>query len=240
MNVYKKLQAARERLQQTALSKSGENKYAKFKYFELGDFIPQVTKIFDDIGLCGVVNFTHELATLTVYDADADGSIVFCTPLVHANVEKVQPIQNLGATHTYMRRYLWLMAMEIVEHDAVDSAEPRERVAPKPTNAPTPKPVVQPAKAPVAPKAIEGKPGAWQIKVSVEPNELEESFKEWAAMVHDATLLALDNAGSEADVMAIFRNNKNIFDKVKEDALAYEEILAMFTKAKNKFKKDEE
>ena len=40
--------------------------------------------------------------------------------------------------------------------------------------------------------------------------------------------------------MAIFRNNKSIFDKVKEDASAYEEILAMFTKAKNQFKKDEE
>lgn len=238
MNVYKKLQAARDRLQKTSLSKSGENKYAKFKYFELGDFIPQVTKIFDDIGLCGVVNFTHEAATLTVYDADADGSIVFCTPLVHANVEKVQPIQNLGATHTYMRRYLWLMAMEIVEHDAVDAAEPKERVAPKPIPAPNPKPVAQPAKAPVAPKVIEGKPGAWQLKVSIERNEFEQSFEEWISIVVDATRLALDNAGSEADVMAIFRNNKNIFDKLKESASDYEEVLELFTTAKNRFKKD--
>jgi hypothetical protein len=235
MNVYKKLQAARERLQKTSLSKSGENKYAKFKYFELGDFIPQVTKIFDDIGLCGVVNFTHEAATLTVYDADADGSIVFCTPLVHANVEKVQPIQNLGATHTYMRRYLWLMAMEIVEHDAVDAAEPKERVAPKPTPAPNPKPVAQPAKAPVAPKVIEGKPGAWQLKVSIERNEFEQSFEEWVAMVRDAVTLALEHAASESDVLAIFRNNINIFNKLKEDSEAYEALLGQFTKAKTKF-----
>ena len=38
MNVYSKLQTARVRLQESNLKKSGENKFAGFKYFELGDF----------------------------------------------------------------------------------------------------------------------------------------------------------------------------------------------------------
>jgi hypothetical protein len=40
---------------------------------------------------------------------------------VNAENAKGQPIQSLGATHTYLRRYLWLLALEIVEHDAVDN-----------------------------------------------------------------------------------------------------------------------
>jgi hypothetical protein len=48
--------------------------------------------------------------------------------MVYASMEKLQAIQNLGSTHTYMRRYLWLMCMEIVENDAVDAVEP---IAPK-------------------------------------------------------------------------------------------------------------
>lgn len=123
MSVYKKLQQARAMLHNTNLEKSGENRFAKFKYFELGDFIPKVTEIFNKIGLCGVVSFTPDMASLTVHDVDSNGTVVFTSPLIYASVEKTQPIQNLGSTHTYYRRYLWLMAMDIVENDVVDSVE---------------------------------------------------------------------------------------------------------------------
>ena len=141
MTVYKKLQEARFRLVNTTIQKSGKNKFAGFEYFELGDFIPAIQKIFNEVGLCGVVSFA-DIATLTVYDADDGTSIQFCTPIVNAENAKGQPIQSLGATHTYLRRYLWLLALEIVEHDAVDNGntsspdvvvtKPVKVVAPKP------------------------------------------------------------------------------------------------------------
>jgi hypothetical protein len=236
MTVHKKLMQARVELQGTQLKKSGHNKFAGYNYFELGDFLPTIQTIFNRIGLCGVVSYTAEMATLTVVDTE-DGTILLITsPMAEASLKGVHPIQNLGAVETYQRRYLWMTAMEIVEHDVLDFQTGHEE---RPAKA-APKPVSQPAKAPVAPKKIEGKEGPWQLKVSLDFNELEQSFNEWSAIVSDATQLALDNAGSEADVMAIFRNNKNIFDKVKEDAAAYEKILAMFTKAKNQFAKEEE
>ena len=40
MSVYSKLMKARIRLQGMELKKSGENKFAGYKYFELGDFLP--------------------------------------------------------------------------------------------------------------------------------------------------------------------------------------------------------
>jgi hypothetical protein len=44
--------------------------------------------------------------------------------MADANLKGCHPIQNLGAVETYNRRYLWVTAMEIVEHDALDSSEP--------------------------------------------------------------------------------------------------------------------
>jgi hypothetical protein len=129
MSVYKKLQKARVLLNASSIKKSGKNKFAGYEYFELGDFIPTINEIFDDVGLCGVVNF-GEQATLTIYDADGDGQVTFSSPLVFAENAKGQAIQSLGSTHTYLRRYLWLMAMEITEHDSIDSLPQQDK--PKP------------------------------------------------------------------------------------------------------------
>jgi hypothetical protein len=41
--------------------------------------------------------------------------------MAEANLKGTHPIQNLGAVETYQRRYLWMTAMEIVEHDALDA-----------------------------------------------------------------------------------------------------------------------
>jgi len=48
------------------------------------------------------------------------------SPMAEANLKGAHPIQNLGAVETYTRRYLWVTAMEIVEHDALDSSPSTE------------------------------------------------------------------------------------------------------------------
>lgn len=127
MTVYKKLAKARVQLLSAEIKKNGFNKFAEFHYFELEDFIPHIHKIFDEIGLIGVFCFEGNNATLTVHDTDGNGSISFVSPVVPATKverdgsQKPESIQDLGSKHTYMRRYLWLMAMEITEHDAVDA-----------------------------------------------------------------------------------------------------------------------
>lgn len=121
MNVAKKLMQARIELQGIKLEKTGLNKFSNYTYFELEDFLPTVQVIFNKIGLCGIVSFTSDLAKLTITDVD-DGSFVEITsPMADAQLKGTTPVQNLGAVHTYLRRYLWVTAMEIVEHDALDS-----------------------------------------------------------------------------------------------------------------------
>jgi hypothetical protein len=111
-------------LQHAPLKKSGHNKFAGYSYFELGDFLPTINSIFYKTGLCGVVSFGKELASLTITDTDDGSEIVLTSPMAEANLKGCHPIQNLGAVETYTRRYLWVSAMEIVEHDALDSSAP--------------------------------------------------------------------------------------------------------------------
>jgi hypothetical protein len=126
MSVHKKLMQARIKLQQVKLKKSGLNKFAGFEYFELADFLPTVQSIFADIGLCGIVSYDRELATLTITDIDDNSQVTITSPMAEANLKGVHPIQNMGAVETYSRRYLWVTALEIVEHDALDSTTGRK------------------------------------------------------------------------------------------------------------------
>ena len=121
MKVYKKLIDARNLLQTTELSKSGFNKFAGYKYFELGDFLPAVQAIFKDVGLVDVISFTAEIATMTIFDVEDGSSIVFTSPMGSAQLKGCHEVQNIGAVETYQRRYLYTTAMAIVESDALDA-----------------------------------------------------------------------------------------------------------------------
>ena len=121
MNVYKKLQDARIKLQNSELKKSGHNKFAGYYYFELADFLPQTQAIFSELGLCGIVSFTAELASLRIVDIDSEKEITFTSPMGSAALKGCHEVQNIGAVEAYQRRYLWVAAMEIVEHDALDA-----------------------------------------------------------------------------------------------------------------------
>ena len=236
MTVHRKLMEARVRLQSTELKKSGLNKFAGYSYFELGDFIPAIQQIFYDVGLCGIVSFRSDYAELSIYDTE-DGTMVMITsPMADANLKGAHPIQNLGAMESYQRRYLWMTALELVEHDAIDSsagADIPKRAEPPP--APPAVAVTAPAVAvkPRPPAVIEGDDGEWMMKVTLSP---EGSAEDWLATVDKAAGLALKYASSKDDVMKIFRKNKQLFDVVKKtDADFFTELMAKFTTVKNKF-----
>ncbi len=84
--VHKKLMQARIMLQNAPLKKSGHNKFAGYSYFELGDFIPTINQIFNEIGLCGVVSYDSEIASLTITDVDDGTNIIITSPMADANL----------------------------------------------------------------------------------------------------------------------------------------------------------
>lgn len=132
MKVYKKLSDARIKLQATELTKSGHNKFAGYKYFELGDFLPAVQSIFKEVGLIDAISFTEDLATMVVYDVDDGSSVTFTSPMGSAQLKGCHMVQNIGAVETYQRRYLYTTALAIVEHDALDAVTGSQPVEVKP------------------------------------------------------------------------------------------------------------
>lgn len=123
-SVHKKLMQARIRLHGMTINKSGRNDFAKYNYMELGDFLIPTQQIFAELGLCGLVSFSKEIATLTITDIDDGSEVVLTSPMGTAALKGCHEVQNIGAVETYQRRYLWVTAMEIVEHDAIDSGQP--------------------------------------------------------------------------------------------------------------------
>ena len=123
MSIHSKLMKARLKLQDTHLTKSGHNKFAGYKYFELGDFLPTIQKICNDVGICGHITFYTDIAILSITDIDdASQFIEFKCPMSTAALKGCHDVQNLGAVLTYIRRYLWVNAFEIVESDVVDAS----------------------------------------------------------------------------------------------------------------------
>jgi hypothetical protein len=139
MKVYKKLSDARIKLQRTELTKSGHNKFAGYKYFELGDFLPAVQSIFNEVGLIDAISFTEDLATMVVYDVEDGSSVTFTSPMGTANLKGCHEVQNIGAVETYQRRYLYVTALSIVEHDALDAVTGSAPVEVKPVVKEVPK-----------------------------------------------------------------------------------------------------
>lgn len=137
MSVLKKLMEARLKLHGMGLEKTGENKFAGYKYFELADFLVPAQEIFADLGLCGVVSFTADIATLTITDIETNQRIEITSPMGSAALKGCHEVQNIGAVETYQRRYLWVAALEIVEHDALDATTGSEKASPVSKNGKT-------------------------------------------------------------------------------------------------------
>lgn len=129
MNIYQKLNEARTRFHSLELKKTGHNKFAGYNYFELGDFLIPALKVFKEVGLCATVSFDPERAHMLIINVDDPKEMMsIFSPMGSAALKGCHEVQNIGAVETYQRRYLWVAALEIVEHDALDSSEPVKEV----------------------------------------------------------------------------------------------------------------
>jgi len=222
MKVYQKLIKARNMLRKLELKKSGHNKFAGYNYFELGDFLPYVQAIFEEVGLCDVIYFDKDMAYMNVYDVEDGSFATFTSPMGSAQLKGCHEVQNIGAVETYQRRYLYVTAMAISEHDALDATtgavEPVKKEEPK---RPT--------------KKLTGEKGEFQISITEPP----EDVNDWMNLVKESSHMLLDLCESDADVMTIFKKNKVLFDEVKAvDTAFFKEMMVKFTETKDKFKKE--
>ena len=128
-NVYQKLLTARATFLKSEVTKSGKNMQLAFKYFELDDIVPIATRIFEEIGLISIVSFSEDVARMSIVNIDTpEEMVVFTAPFkalepIISNTGKkaTNEMMALGASITYMRRYLYMIALDICEPDEIDS-----------------------------------------------------------------------------------------------------------------------
>jgi hypothetical protein len=173
------------------------------------------------------VSYLPDVAVLTITDMDDGTYIHINSPMSSAALKGCHEVQNLGAVQTYLRRYLWVTAMEIVEHDALDAVTGAEE--------PVKKSVVKTPVGDLKPKVhtvMEGKVGDWQLKV-------DDSQENWGNAVKAAADVCLTFAEKVEDVNNIFKNNRIIFDKLKEEhADIYADVMDVFKSTKAKLTKE--
>lgn len=130
MNVRQKLAKARLYFLNQKVQKSGKNMHLEFKYFELEDIVPPAIRIFARVGLTTTIDFTDEGAVMKVYNVDnaEEAPMEFRVPyrevkpiISNQGKEVTNPMQALGSSITYLRRYLWMAVLDITEPDDIDA-----------------------------------------------------------------------------------------------------------------------
>jgi hypothetical protein len=192
MNIYQKLLKARAMFLEADVKKTGKNMHLSFKYFELEDIVPTATRIFGEVGIVPLVNFTADTATMTIVNTDnPEETVTFVSPFnqiapIVSNTGKqaTNEMMALGSSITYMRRYLYMIALDICESDGIDA------------NAGVPAPA---APAPKAPPAT--------------PEQRQEVKQELTAPADNATALQIKG------LKAVLKKLKDA-DPSKEEMIA--------------------
>ena len=129
MNIYGKTIALKNEIIKLGLKKSGKNDYSKYDYFELGDFLPDVIRLQGELGIDDTINITKEIASIRLTNVDdANDFKESGIPYEEAQMlakggapSKVDNIQRLGATVSYLQRYLYKLVYNITEKDMVEA-----------------------------------------------------------------------------------------------------------------------
>lgn len=217
MNVRQKLAKARLYFLNQKVTKSGKNMHLEFKYFELEDIVPPAIRIFARVGLTTNVEFTDTAAVMNVFNTDNsdEAPIPFTVPyrevkpiISNQGKEVTNPMQALGSSITYLRRYLWMAVLDITEPDDVDA-----NLGSDDSTEDTNEFAEEAAAAAPAKKEKKGK------KAPATVAEREEAKKE---------LTSADGAASEEQVADLKELCKELMDK-DEDQEEFVQQIAMKT-----------
>lgn len=138
LSLYEKINKLRLVLQNEEIKKTGHNKHSNYYYYELKDFMPIILSSEDELGLFSFCDFPMDgpdrYCRLTVVDISTKDSISITSPIAEARMAASSPIQGIGATHTYMRRYMYATFYEINDGDMVDAEAALNEVTQKETD----------------------------------------------------------------------------------------------------------
>lgn len=130
--IHQKIARIQKNLMAMKLPKSGENKFANFKYYELEDILPAIFKECYNQELFLEFSFSLEEAQLKVRNWNEPGeSVITSVPMpeiVPLN-RGMNIMQSEGSYITYLKRYLLTNLFLIMENDVVDAIPQNNNVS---------------------------------------------------------------------------------------------------------------
>ena len=137
-NIYERLMTVRDEFAKIGIEKNGKNMQLTSKFFTLDDIVNKSRNLFHENRILPLDGFTKEEATLTLVDIDdLNARIIFTIPMrEYMGNAAVTPVQAMGATVTYYRRYLYSLALDLAEKDELE--EGFDNIAPTPKAPATP------------------------------------------------------------------------------------------------------
>lgn len=135
-NLYKKIMNIRKDFSDETIKKTGKNEFQNFSYLELSDFIPTAVRLCEQYGVYTHVNIgsitNQKYATMTVVNVDdTEEKVVYSLQMPCLSNEGAfnNKIQDIGKTETYIRRYLYMLFLDIAIADEVDAVDNRPKRA---------------------------------------------------------------------------------------------------------------
>ena len=123
MNIYQKLLLIRDEFAQAEVKRSGKNIQLSAKFYELADIVPVARPLFNKYRLLPLTTVASGKATMIVVDVDSpEEKLIFELDVqTYEGNKAVTPPQAYGAVVTYYRRYLYMIALDIVEADYLEN-----------------------------------------------------------------------------------------------------------------------
>lgn len=121
-NIYERLMAVRDEFADIGIEKNGKNMQLTSKFFTLDDIVNTARPIFHKHKLLPLDCFTRDDALLYIVDVtEPEKMITFTIPMrEYMGNAAVTPVQAMGATVTYYRRYLYSLALDLAEKDELE------------------------------------------------------------------------------------------------------------------------
>jgi hypothetical protein len=246
MKVYQAINAVQMALVAEGISKDRRNQQQGYNFRGIDDIYNAVSPILAKSGLCilprvlsrdCIERQTQKGGTLFYVTVEVEFDFVAAEDGTKHTVKTYGEAMDSAdkATNKAMSaayKYAIMQAFAIPTEGDNDADAHTHEVAPrKPNPKPTPKP--EPS-GNISTQNVEGRKGAWQLKVSVAPEGISE--EEWADLVIETCKIALEQTDSADSVMQIFKVNRNIFDRMKAESKdKYDTMMSLFKTKKESF-----
>lgn len=187
MNIYEKLLKVREGFSAAKITKSGQNTFANFNYFELSDIVPTITKLCAEVKALPLINYGQGTATLKFINAEKPDEFIEVTcEMREITNNKMNAAQAYGSIQTYTRRYLYLTMFDIVEPDTLDTL-------PQGTQEPPKRAAMPPVQEPQQKAQRKPKPGKMSAENKTMMNKLVLSYSKVSGMSVKDTVKTIED-----------------------------------------------